>query len=146
MKKFYATAFLLFRRLTLNCTQNLQKKKQWTCLHDKQVNEYNNKHQFNNNETTIFTFIDKSRWRSHAYSSSRTFIRRIMLPYKRQGKVGNESVKVQSVLCADAMCLKQIMLVLKISFINICQTIVIISYTKGHTSDALRCHIKGMAK
>ena len=62
----------------------------------------------NEKETTLFTFIEFSRRRSHEHSPSKAFIRLFTLPYKRQGKAGNEWVKVLTLLCEDAVCLKKL--------------------------------------
>ena len=59
----------------------------------------------------MFIFIEISRWRSDNHSSSRTFIRLFTLPYKSKAKQAIELVKIQSVLCEDAMCLKRVIVV-----------------------------------
>ena len=75
----------------------------------------------------MFTFIEISRRRSHL--PSRAFIRLLTLQYRRQSKADNGSVKVQSVLCEDAV-FEENNRGLKIFALNICLTIVIV-YAKA---------------
>ena len=60
--------------------------------------------QTNNSKTTMFAFIELSKRQSHEVFT---------LLYKRQGKanLATESVKIQSVLCEDSLCLKRIVVV-----------------------------------
>ena len=96
-------AFTSFNIKIINKTK---KTSQWTCLQITIYNSIKNCKQVNKNtttnaprininkiykqqlwmKTTMFTFIQITRRRSHERSSSRTFIRQFTLPYKRQGK------------------------------------------------------------
>ena len=64
-----------------------------------------------NNETTMFTFIEISRKLSHEPSPSRTFIRLFTMPNKRQDKANELISEVHSVLYEILMRLKRVIVV-----------------------------------
>ena len=103
------------------------------CLNCKQVNKnvpinttrmesYTN----NNNETTMFIFIEISRRWGHEHSPSRTFIKLFTLLYKIQGKASNAVSKSSISLVWRRYVFKVNNSSLKISVTKICRTIFIV--------------------
>ena len=94
------------------------------CNNKHYKNKYKQKYSNNNNETAMFTFIKISRKGSHEHQEHESDC--LHCDIKSKVKQATKSVKFQSVLCEDKVCLKRVIVVWRFPLQIICQ---IIDYT-----------------